>query len=455
MNENDNLITNLVTSPSESLSLEMKDWIDPDYAEGIEKIVKAALAMRNNDGGYLLIGFNDRDGSPNFSGAPADVPATFHIDKIQGYITKYSSESFEVKVHFPVINEQQFVVLDVPKGIKTPVATKSGLPYQGRELIKVNKVYVRTLEANNTPSTAEATWKDWPKITEKCFENRETDIGKFLRRHLGTSLALQEYLQPLPNPENDLTEFLTASRTKFDEIVTQRALQLPTHGAMEVAIKVEGDFATHRATRDFLNLLQSNNEMYTGWPVWVDSRNFTDERSRPYLDNGAWEAFVASFSQGFNSHLDYWRLLPEGEFYLYRAFQDDIGGSEHAPLPNTELDYGLVILRVAECVAKAITFAKALEATDDASLLIKVRWTGLQGRNLSDWANPERWIHGYGPASQDSVESTIAVPLSTPLTAISTYVHEIVSDLFVVFGGTEISAGVTEDLVQRLLSRNL
>ena len=147
--------------------------------------------------------------------------------------------------------------------------------------------------------------------------------------------------------------------------------------------------------------------------------------------------------------------MPAGEFYLYRALQDDIGGSERSPPPNTELDYGLAILRVAECVAKSITFAKALDATEDANLHMKVRWTGLHGRNLSHWANPERWINGHGPATQDSVECAVVVPVATPLTAISGFVHEIVSDLFVVFGGTEISLDVTEDLVQRLLSRNL
>ena len=136
-NNEQEFISNLVRNPSESLSLELNDWIDPDASEGIAKIVKAALAMRNNNGGYLLIGFNNSDGSPNFERAPEDVVTTFHVDKIQGYITKYSSESFEIKIHLPVIQESQFLVLEIPKGIKTPVATKSGLPFEGLSLIHI------------------------------------------------------------------------------------------------------------------------------------------------------------------------------------------------------------------------------------------------------------------------------------------------------------------------------
>ena len=87
-----------MNNPSERLSVELKDWIDPDIPEGITKIVKACLAMRNNDGGYLLIGFNNESGSPNIQDAPKDVETRFHIDKIQGYVSKYSSEAFEVSI---------------------------------------------------------------------------------------------------------------------------------------------------------------------------------------------------------------------------------------------------------------------------------------------------------------------------------------------------------------------
>ena len=90
MNGTAEIISNLISSPSESLSVELKDWIDPDSPAGIAKIVKAALAMRNNDGGYLLVGFSDSDGSPNFDGVPDNVSVDFHHDKIQGYITTVS-----------------------------------------------------------------------------------------------------------------------------------------------------------------------------------------------------------------------------------------------------------------------------------------------------------------------------------------------------------------------------
>jgi hypothetical protein len=45
-------------------------------------------------------------------------------------------------------------------------------------------VYTRTLDSNNTPSSAIASKDDWERILRICMENRETDFGSFMRRHL-------------------------------------------------------------------------------------------------------------------------------------------------------------------------------------------------------------------------------------------------------------------------------
>jgi hypothetical protein len=46
----------LVERPGESLSVEIKRWIDPDRPEGIAMIVRAVLALRNHGGGALVSG---------------------------------------------------------------------------------------------------------------------------------------------------------------------------------------------------------------------------------------------------------------------------------------------------------------------------------------------------------------------------------------------------------------
>lgn len=150
----------LVERPGESLSVELKRWIDPKCPEGTEKIVKTALALRNYGGGDLVIGFDNDSLEPDTNNVPQDVKAAFHIDVIQGLISKYASQPFEVTVEFPEREGQPYPVITVPPGVETPVAAKFELLSGNKILIKVNDVYTRSLNANYTPSTTKATWKD-------------------------------------------------------------------------------------------------------------------------------------------------------------------------------------------------------------------------------------------------------------------------------------------------------
>ena len=469
MAEQADRIQELVDRPGESLAVELKGWIDPDSPDGIAKVVKAVLALRNHGGGYLLIGFDNKTGQPQTDVAPKDVCTLFHIDKIQGLITKYASEPFEVGVHFRERNGQEFPVIEAGSDVKTPVATKADLrDKKGKHLIRANKVFVRSLTANNTPSTSEATWKDWGKLVEICFENREADIGRFLRRHLSgiSQGALREFVSTLSeanlqadSPEELAGEYLQAGRERFEAVVRERGergVTLPDHGAWEVALIIIGDIPRHSTNHEFLNLLDSSNPRYTGWPVWVDSRGSRDSDLRPYVYDGAWEAFIVTLESLLGDSVDFWRIDPGGKFYLYRALRDDMSGSSKAPKPLTELDVGIAVLRTAEAIAVGIEFAKAMGCPpDDTGLTFAFRWTRLRNRKLTSWADSARYISPGRSAYQDEVISEVFVPLGTPKSALAQHVHEATRLLFEVFNGFELGQSVTEDLTQRLLERRL
>jgi hypothetical protein len=172
-------IDSLVSRPAESLSVEIKRWINPDDPEGIAKIVKAVFAIRNRNGGSFLVGFHDKTWMPD-ADSPVDVRALFNVDKIQGIISKYASEMFEVGVSFGRRDRQEHPVIVIPEGVQTPVAAKRDLKgAKGKNLIREGEVYFRTLESNGTPSTSIARSNDWAEIVRLCFENRESDIGRF------------------------------------------------------------------------------------------------------------------------------------------------------------------------------------------------------------------------------------------------------------------------------------
>jgi len=156
-------LRNLLNAPRETLQVELKQWIDPASPEGSAKIAKGCMALRNNNGGFLVIGFDD-DGNPDIANAPGDVETDFHTDVVQGIVTQYSSEPFPIEVQFGEKDGHLYPVIAVPSGVRTPVAAKRDLPFSGRMLIKHNAVYVRSLSSNNTVSSSEPRRGDWERL---------------------------------------------------------------------------------------------------------------------------------------------------------------------------------------------------------------------------------------------------------------------------------------------------
>ena len=178
------LITRLIAQPTEGLNQELKRWLDPGVAVDQAKIIKASVALYNRNGGYLIIGFDDKTRQPA-PGAPTDVRQTFSADRIQELISRHASDRFEIAMGFGERDGQEYPVIVVPPGVRVPVGIGRALVESGADLLKVGDIPIRTLHANGTFSTAIAGPKDWPAMLEICFDNREADIGRFIRRHLG------------------------------------------------------------------------------------------------------------------------------------------------------------------------------------------------------------------------------------------------------------------------------
>lgn len=460
---NRELIDQLVKRPSESLNVEIKTWISPTDKAGQAKIVKGALALRNRGGGFLVIGLNDETLTPDKENVPADVRAVFHADVIQALVAKYASEPFQVSVEYIERDGVELPVIVIPSGVRTPVAAKADLNADGTFLIRTDDVYFRTLSANNTVSSAKIKWKDWRDLVEICLDNREADIGRFLRRHLAGvgPTMLQELVAALggaspmqqPSDREQLEAVLDEGKGRFDIVTKERGVVLPSHGAWEVALIIDGEF-TPLPLDQFARQLNANNPDYTGWPVWLDSRPFSEEDLRPYVFNGAWETLIVRVNPNDFRHIDFMRQSPSGRFYSYRALEDDISSSQKAPTPLKFLDAILPVLRVAEAIAVGLAFAKALQVNEQATLKFAFRWSGLSNRELTSWADPMRYISAR-KSKQDVVVSTVSVPADTPMSALSQHVKTAVQPLYEIFSGFMLSDSVLEELTQKLIERRL
>jgi hypothetical protein len=111
----------IVANPQESFGIELKGWVDPQSNKGRAVIAKGCMASRNNNGGLLLLGFNN-DGSVSQENVPADVRAIYHVDAVQEIVSKYASEPFGISVEYVDRGSLQYPVIIVPCVVRTPVA---------------------------------------------------------------------------------------------------------------------------------------------------------------------------------------------------------------------------------------------------------------------------------------------------------------------------------------------
>jgi hypothetical protein len=461
------IIDALVSRPAEGLNVEVKRWIDPTTNSGIEKIVKAALALRNRNGGYLVIGFDNTTLAPDSGHEPPDVRGTFHIDVIQGQISRYSSEPFEVAVGFSLRNGIDHPVVVVAPGVQIPVAAKRDLIDNGRTLIRNGAVYFRTLTTNGTPSSAEAHPDDWREILAICFDNREADIGRFIRRQLGGSeitslmIALREAglvnsIPPPPTLRDRAETLLDEGEQQFQTALETRLLdpnakRLVEFSSWSVGLVIDPPKPDARPDRSFIAKIASINPSLTGWPIWLDLSTSSTVENRPIVREGAVQSLIVF--HGVSSHVDFHRFDPKGRFYLRRVLQDDSVPSKVDP--GTALDPILVILRVAEALIVGITFAKGLGwSVEQTRLGFAFRWRGLAGRQLSQWSDPYGGI-SWGEAHDNYITTYTEMSLDIPISAIAPFVDQATRDLFVLFNGHVLTADVIEDRVQRLIERRI
>jgi hypothetical protein len=286
-------IQSLVDRPHESMAVELKIWLSPDEPQGISKIVRTLLALRNQNGGFLVIGFDNRTLQPVSALLTApELHKLFHADVIQHLVSKYASEPFEMMVDFPRVGDGIVPVISVPGGIISPVACKADLRADdGTLLLREGDLFVRTLNSNGTVSSARASWKDYGPLTARCFENREVDHVRFLTKFVSGlqpeaaklfAIAVAGSSEPRKSDEPEAQKkILEYGEKRFREIVDERKIKVVGIGFWDVALHIDGAGPEHQANANFLNLLRTSNPELTGWPVWLDSSSFADTAARP------------------------------------------------------------------------------------------------------------------------------------------------------------------------------
>lgn len=459
----------LVGRPVESLNVELKTWLDPLEDLHVVKLVRAMFALRNRGGGFLIIGFDDKTLQPDAFPFSKPVEEVYHLDEVQAVVSRYAHDPFEIEVRMGVRDGNSYPVIVVPEGVRTPVAVKRDLvdKASGRHLLTKGEIFFRTLESNGTPSSARIAPADISTMMEICFDNREADIGRFLRRQLGSGGvdAIRTLLGA--EPTRSASERL---RARAEGIITRgdgafdRACAAPALPAnialvrqgltMRVGMAAEPAHSDAVATGEFMNRIAASNPQYTGWPAWLDARGFYKPEDRARVEDGAWVTHIQDGDLGKRQRIEYMLYDPRGDFYTRRLMQDDTAENV---MPFTAMDPLLMLYRVTEFIATGISILRGVGWKENEKAGFAFSWTGLSGRQIKSWVNSLRFF-GVGEGYQshtNAAKSYVEVGLDTPHLALAPAVERAVAPLFACFNGYQPSAQLVEDAVRSLVERKL
>ena len=467
MDANRETLEALVRQPSETLDVELKGWLFLDRPEHVATLVRALFALRNRNGGVLLVGFGDKSHQPEPIPPNYDPQQVFHVDRIQSLVSRHAVEPFAVSVEFVERDGKDHPVIRVASGVQYPVAVKSGIPGQsGRELLRVGEVMFRTLRTNGTVSSAAAHPGDWKEIMEICFQNREADVGSFIRRHLsdldvpGLMKGLAETSYPSPSRLSGLcTQFLDSGRERFAAVLEARgsksgAQAINEWGSWEAVLIIDPPVTNRAADGEFrATVVASVPKKDVEWPLWVDTAGWADTSVRPVQVNHGWETLIDSFEHGLLPMVHFWRAEPNGRFYSLSTLSEDSHAAHSGKKSRVAFDPANAVRRVAHAMLAGRSVANSLGCDAKGTTLgFAFRWRGLSGRGLVAWLSVLRIIRPEDISRDDEIVSSVQLPMEVAPSAIAPYVEEATKALFASFNGYAIPKNTVEQQIQALTS---
>ena len=410
-------LRDILDNPRELLECEYKAWLDLSRQEDCANLAQA-LALANHGGGYIVIGFMEKDGKWIPAGSRPGNLASYRQDVVNNIVHAYADPSFHCDVEFvpATATSEEYPVVVVPGGHKVPIRAKKDGP-NGKH-VHQNAYYIRR---PGPRSEQPASGREWDELIGRCLRTSRNDLLDNIRAILEAPRAFPKGIEgSTANLASVLAAWAEQSFARADGLAADLMAKTDrtpyVHGVWSVAYLVDGSF-DHPNPAALLNILRSVKGRETGWPPWI-----VLDRSgvSPYLKDGLVECWLGKDPSNPGMS-DFWRASPDGKLYLLRSHQEDTGMSEH---PKTVLDLILPVWRVGESLLHAGRLAEAL-GVPDSDIHVSCRWTGLAGRIMKALANQNRLLF----ERHEAVEDVVTTYASARASAIDAQLPELTRSL--------------------------
>ena len=425
----------LISYPKEDLGVEYKQWLNLTENEHRAILAKAAIALANHGGGFVVIGFVDHGSSLQSHPLVPELP-TVTQDAVNGAIRRYTDPEFHCDVHF---------VEHPENGVEHPVVVVPGsnVPVMAKRhcdgVIAKHRCYVRK---SGPRSEEPQSGDEWRRLLDRCLRSRRSDMLDAIR---GIVEGTAESPNPAPDAQAQLRSFCDDSRGRWGELVEQlpeRAAARFPCGWYEIAFSLLGaqPAVTLTALRD--RLAKARRIRLTGWPPFLD----WDE----YPHGQCVEAWTGSPGPNRTmdnpSLCDYWRSAMDGTLYTIRGYTED-GVQDYTA--GTVMDPTLPVWRVAESILFAGRFSETFE--DANEIAVRCLFTGLLGRRLTSVTGTRGFYH-RGTSRTNEFTRTTTIGVRHVQDNIVEIVHRMLAPMYELFDFSSLPKKLVETEIRKMIN---
>ena len=365
----------LLSYPREDIGVEYKDWLDLTAEAGRATLAKAAIALANHGGGYVVLGFRDAHQTTlQPSPQDPDLPQITQ-DNVNTAVGRYTD---------PPLHCQLFVVQEPQTSVSYPVirVPASDVPVmasrdQNTAGVGQHKIYIRRPgPKSEEPQNA----AEWRTLLDRCVWARRQYILDAIR-DIVLGVETGEVAQDL---EASLSAYCDQAFQRWQKLTEQEpsdsALRFP-HGFYEIGLGLIGAVPTESLTVLKEGLEQAQRIKLHGWPIFLDMSGV--EWWEPHVSEGLIEAWMGHRNSGVgpDGPGDFWCVSPKGELYTIVGYSEDAdrwGPQRYEP---GKVLYGdIPIIKLAEGLLFVNRLAKHFEGVQQIG--VRCRFTGLDGRGL-------------------------------------------------------------------------
>ena len=433
-----------VNDPREDLDVEYKGWLDLAQEHHKATLAKAAIALSNYGGGFIILGFKEKGQTLHPTPCPSEIPEITQ-DLVNSAIRKYS----EPESHCRTVNTTSHTT-----GITHPVirVQASDVPVmckRTQESAKLarHKFYIR----KPGPRSEEIhSAEEWLTLIDRCVRARRENLLDAIRSIVVGHTDVQDTQAP---PLEALKEYCNDAYKRWEEVVSDlpdnSANRFPK-GFYELGYALVDANPTEDLPELLNHLRSAQSVKLSGWSTFL---HLDRKEWAPYAYEDSIEAWVGRPANGRfwddPAHSDFWRASPDGKLYTIRGYIEDGELAQHRKSPpGTEFSSLFPITKIAEGLLFASRLAVEFRGVEQ--IAIQCRFSGLAGRSILLTEYPTRFTE-IGPACRQSeVILTGQVSLRQIHDNLPEVIHSLLKPLYERFDFQQVSIGYVQRVLQIL-----